>query len=134
MESPVGGFCSRLLELDRGIRFVCVADKAGSMMGYARRKGLTPLLNSQETEMMLLQSVIRMSTRQTLEKKLGDTVYAFAMYEKVKRVTIPIRNSSTITHMVLVSFDVDVNHEPIVLDEVLPEIRHMLQKGQFLPS
>lgn len=132
MEPPVDGLCSRLLTLDEGIRFVCLADMEGNIVGHARRKGLMPLLNPKETKMMVLQSVIRMSTRATLEEKLGDAVYAFAMYEKVKRVTIPLRNSS-ITHVVLASFDPGVDHEPIVLDKILPELgRLLLHKGYFI--
>lgn len=71
-----------------------------------------------------------MSTRETLEKKLGSTVYVFAMYEKVKRVTIPVRNSTKISHIMLVSLDVDVDHEPIILHKILPELKHLaLQKN-----
>lgn len=63
-----------------------------------------------------------MGTRTTIENKLGETVYAFAMYKKVKRATIPIRNASKITHLLLVSFDIETNHEPIILDKILPEL------------
>jgi hypothetical protein len=124
MEPTADDFCSRILALDKGLRFVCIADKEGKLVGKARRKGLRPLLDSNETKTMLLQSLIRMSTRETLEKKLGSTVYAFAMYENVKRVTIPLRNSSKISHIMLVSLDVDVDHEPIVLHKILPELNH----------
>jgi hypothetical protein len=33
-----------------------------------------------------------MGTRKVLEDKLGKTIYAFALYNKVKRATIPINN------------------------------------------
>lgn len=126
MEQTVDDFCSRILALDNGLRFVCIADNEGELVGHARRKGLTPLLDSNETKTMLLQSLIRMSTRETLEKKLGNTVYAFAMYEKVKRATIPLRNSTKISHIMLVSMDVDVDHEPIILHKILPELKHFV--------
>lgn len=130
MEPPTDCLCSRLLTLDGGIRFVCLADVEGNLIGQAHRKGLVPLLNPKETKMMVLQSVIRMSTRAKLEVKLGNTVYAFAMYEKVKRVTIPVRNSSRITYVVLASFDIDVDHEPLIVNKILPELgRLLLQKG-----
>ena len=122
MAGSVDDFCAKLLALDKGIRFVGVANKDGNLVGRAVRKGLVPLLNSKETKMMLLQSVIRMGTRTTLEQKVGDTVYAFAMYKKVKRATIPIRNTSTITHLLLVSFDIETDHEKIILGKILPEL------------
>lgn len=56
MEQTADDFCSRILALDNGLRFVCIADKEGKLVGHARRKGLTPLLDSNETKTMLLQS------------------------------------------------------------------------------
>lgn len=126
MQLTVNDFCSSMLRLDRGIRFVGVADREGRLIGHAYRKGIVPLLTPKETEISVLQSFIRMGTRATLEQKLGDTVYSFTMYRKVKRVTIPLRNSSKITHIFMVSFDVEVNHEPIVLNGILPELENLV--------
>jgi hypothetical protein len=114
-----------MLRIDRGIRFVGVADSEGMLIGYAYRKDIVPLLTPKETEISVLQSFIRMGTRATLEQKLGDTVYSFTMYRKVKRATIPIRNSSKITHIFMVSFDVEVDHEPIILNGILPELEKL---------
>lgn len=126
MQLTINDFCSSMLRLDRGIRFVGVADREGQLIGHAYRKGIVPLLTPKETEISVLQSFIRMGTRATLEQKLGDTVYSFTMYKKVKRVTIPLRNSSKITHIFMVSFDVEVNHEPIVLNGILPELENLV--------
>lgn len=120
MTKTINDFCAKILELDKGIRFVGIADKEGTLIGHARRKGFVPLLNANETKMMLLQSMIRMGTRSTLEGKLGETLYAFAHYKKVKRATIPIRSASGITHIMLVSFDPETNHEPIIVGKILP--------------
>ena len=114
-----------MLTLDKGIRFVGVANKEAKMIGSAYREGLRPLLNPSETEMSILQSIIRMGTRETLEKKLGETVYAFAMYKKVKRAAVPLRRSPKITHILMASFDIDVDHEPIILTKILPELEQL---------
>ncbi|HEX9678879.1 hypothetical protein [Nitrososphaera sp.] len=121
----IDNFCARMLTLDKGIRFVGVANKEAKMIGSAYREGLRPLLNPSETEMSILQSIIRMGTRETLEKKLGETVYAFAMYKKVKRVAVPLRRSSKITHILMASFDINVDHEPIILTKILPELEQL---------
>jgi hypothetical protein len=42
------------------------------------------------------------------------------MYSKVKRATIPLRKDGTITHMLMVSFDVEVDHEPLILKKIIP--------------
>ncbi len=125
MQLTLNDFCSSILGIDRGIRFAGVADMEGKLIGHAYRKGIVPLLTPKETEVSVLQSFIRMSTRGTLEQKLGGTVYSFTMYGKVKRATIPVRSSSRTTHIFMVSFDVDVDHEPIILHKILPELEKL---------
>jgi hypothetical protein len=62
----------------------------GKLLGAAYRQGLQPLMNSQETEHYTIQTVLRASTRETFENKIGKQLYAIAVYEKVIRATIPI--------------------------------------------
>jgi hypothetical protein len=59
-----------------------------------------------------------MGTRQTLAEKIGKTIYAFALYEKVKRATIPINDNSD--YILMVSFDKEAEHETIILNQILP--------------
>jgi hypothetical protein len=125
MQLTISDFCSSILTLNKGIRFAGIANREGQLIAYAYRKGIVPLLTPRETEISVLQSFIRMGTRTTLEQKLGDTVYAFTMYKKVKRVTMPIRNSSQVTHIFMVSFDVEVEHEPIILNKIMPELEKL---------
>jgi hypothetical protein len=113
--------CKRIIELDRGIRFVGVADHIGKLIAYEYRKGHQPLLSKEETERSITQSAIRMGTRKTLEHKLGKIVYAFAMYEQVKRATIPIDGEEK-DKILMISFDIGVEHEPIILKKIIPLI------------
>lgn len=121
MRQTIEDFCSQILELDRGIRFAGIANKDGQLVGHAYRKGLLPLLTEKETEISVLQSVIRSSTRRSLEKKLGRTLFSYTRYEKVKRATIPLKSVSGQQQILMVSFDLDVvDPEPIIMDEILP--------------
>lgn len=126
MQLTISDFCTNILTLNKGIRFAGIANREGQLVAYAYRKGIVPLLTPKETEVSVLQSFIRMGTRTTLEQKLGDTVYAFTMYEKVKRATIPIRNSLQVTHIFMVSFDIEVDHEPIILNKIVPEMEKLI--------
>ena len=54
-----------------------------------------------------------------MEQKLGRTVYAFAMYEKVKRATIPIKDNG----ILMLSFDIGADHEPIIVDKIVPRLK-----------
>ena len=79
---------------------------------------MTPLLTKEESELSALPSIVRMGTRETLEEKIGKTIYAFALYEKVKRATIPIYDNSD--YILMVSFDIEAKHEAIILNKILP--------------
>lgn len=116
--------CKRILRLDDSIRFAGIANNKGEIIVSAYRKGLEPLLTKEESELSVMQSVIRMNIRKTLEAKLGKTVYAFALYEKVKRATMPLyyynNNNNDNGYFLMVSFDIESNHERIILDRILP--------------
>lgn len=123
MEMPaasVHDFCSTVLGLHPGVRFVGIADMQAKLIQHVYRKGLFPLLSDREVEKSILQSAIRMGTRSLLESKMGETVYSFSMYSKVKRATIPLRRDGTITHILMISFDVEVDHEPLILKQIIP--------------
>jgi hypothetical protein len=113
--------CGKILVLDKGIRFAGIATRFGKVVSSVYRGGLDPLLTSQESELSVTQSIIRMGTRQTLEQKLGKTIYAFAMYEKVKRATIPLRDADS--RILMVSFDIESDHERLILEKILPLFR-----------
>nr|WP_294803871.1 hypothetical protein [uncultured Nitrososphaera sp.] len=110
--------CNKVLEVDQYVRFAGVADRLGRLVASQYRRNVKPLLTKEESELSITQSILRMGTRSTLEDKLGQTVYAFALYERVKRATIPIRDPES--HYLMVSFDIEADHEGIILRKMLP--------------
>ena len=113
--------CSHVLQLDNSIRFVGLANNMGSLILYELRKGLVPLLNEEELRSYTLKTVLRMKTREDYESKLGDVVYTFALYKKVKRATIPLDHPNLAA--LTVSFDMAADHEGIIMDKILPMVR-----------
>jgi hypothetical protein len=111
--------CKQILELDKTIRFVGIASIEGKLIAQEYREGLESLLSKEESELSVMQSIIRMGTRKVLEDKVGKTIYAFALYEKVKRATMPLGDSN----ILMVSFDIEANHEYIILNKILPLVR-----------
>lgn len=122
VSSLYGMLCKQILALDKTIRFAGVADRFGKIIAYQYREGLQPLLDTRNSERSIMQSAIRMSTRRTLEEKLGKTVYAFTMYEKVKRVTIPMDKNGQ-DEILMISFDIESNHDQIILTKIIPLIK-----------
>ncbi|WP_148681603.1 hypothetical protein [Candidatus Nitrososphaera gargensis] len=113
--------CSQVLQLDNSIRFAGLANHMGSLISYELRKGLVPLLNEEELKSYTLKTVLRMKTREDYESKLGDVIYTFALYKKIKRATIPLDHPNLAA--LTVSFDMAADHEGIIIDKILPMIR-----------
>jgi hypothetical protein len=83
---------------------------------------LRPLATKEESEVSVLNSFTKMNTRAVMEAKIGKTIYAYALYKNVKRATIPVMELSKLTHIFMVSFDTDVEHEPIILKQIIPQL------------
>ena len=112
--------CSQVLRLDNSIRFAGVANNMGSLIAYELQKGIVPRLD-EELQRNIMKTVLRMKTREDYESKLGDVVYTFALYKKVKRASIPLRHPHLA--VLMVSFDMAADHESIIMDKILPVIR-----------
>ncbi|MEW6604894.1 MAG: hypothetical protein AB1351_09455 [Thermoproteota archaeon] len=113
--------CTQVLQLDRSIRFAAIANDMGTLIAYELRKGVEPLLNEEELRDNIMKSVLRMKTREDYESKLGEVIYTFALYKKVKRATIPLEHP--FLAVLTVSFDMAADHEIIILDKILPMMR-----------
>jgi hypothetical protein len=113
--------CKRIIELDDKIRFAGIPNKFGKQIVVEYRKGLDPLLTDSESELYAIETVIRMNTRKDFESRLGKPVYSFTLYEKLKRVTIPLDNKDY--PILMVSFDIEANHESIILENIIPFIK-----------
>lgn len=117
--------CKQIFAFDKSIRFAGVADRYGTTILTEYRKTSTPLLSKQESALSIIQASIRMGSRKTLQPKLGKIVYAFTFHEKVKRATIPLINDSYL----MVSFDVDANHDSIIMKKILPLLTKLDLRG-----
>jgi hypothetical protein len=112
--------CSKIIESDKAIRFVGISNKMGNQLISRYRSGLTPLLTPSEIEMYAMQTVLRMNTRKDFESNLGKPLYSFTLYQKVKRVTIPLENKEY--PILMASFDLEADHDNIIVNKILPLI------------
>jgi hypothetical protein len=65
-----------------------------------------------------------MNTRKDFESKLGKPIYSFTLYEKLKRVAISLDNNDY--PILMVSFDIEADHESIILEKIIPFVRKEL--------
>ena len=118
--------CNQVLQLDKAIRFAGVANNMGTLIAYKLRKGLVPLLNEEELQNNIMKTLLRMKTREDYESKLGDVIYTFALYKRVKRASIPLDHPDLA--VLTVSFDMAADHDSIIIDKILP----VLNKGNWM--
>jgi hypothetical protein len=113
-------FPGSIISLDKSIRFSCIVDRLGHILAYKYRQGLTPLMTYEETCKNALLSVIRHSTRQSWENKMGRTLYSITRYERLTRASIPMPAKC----LLLVSFDAEVREvDRLVQEKIIPLLR-----------
>ena len=113
--------CNQVLQLDKSIRFAGIANNMGTLVAYKLRKGVVPLLNEEELQNNIMKTVLRMKTREDYESKLGDVIYTFALYKRVKRATIPLDHPDLA--VLTVSFDMAADQDSIIMDKILPVLK-----------
>ncbi len=113
--------CNQVLELDKSIRFAGIANNMGTLVAYKLRKGIVPMLNEEELQNSIMKTVLRMKTREDYESKLGDVIYTFALYKRVKRASIPLDHPDLA--VLTVSFDMAADQDSIIMDKILPALK-----------
>lgn len=107
--------------MDKTVRFAGIASLEGRILAAEYKEGVKSLLTLQESELSIMQSLMRMSIRKTLEGKLGKTVYATAIYQKVKRATISLFNEGEkCDSYLMISFEREASPEAIIKEKILP--------------
>lgn len=91
----------RIMGLDVNIRHARVCDMDANVVSARKRMGVTNLLTEEETTESLKYSVNSWRTRSNLAHKIGRGRYVLAVYEKLRRITMPLGES----HLLLVSID-----------------------------
>ena len=123
----LSSICDQVLHSDTSIRFVGIPNKMGKLAVSRYRDGLVPIITEQETEILAIESVLRMNTRKDFESKFGRPIYSFTLYEKVKRATITLQDNNSEEYPILmVSFDREADHDFIIMNKILPIIKEQV--------
>lgn len=103
-----------VLAIDPKIRYAVIQNNVGEKKHGGFREGINPILNDDELKMMHYYASQRWQTRKNIEHKLGNTKYAMAEYDKLKRITFPIDEK----HLLMITTEIDSNHTGII-DNIL---------------
>jgi len=99
-----------VMETDHHIRYVTICDMEGHEIGTAIRKGVTPILNDEEHKETLHYAVTAWKTRAKFEPKIGKGKYVLAVYENLRRMTMPIGKK----YMMLITWGPDGGTQDII--------------------
>jgi hypothetical protein len=115
-----------IFELDRSIICIVIANLANGKIIATKYKedAMLRSLTRQESELLTMQSLIRMGTRRTLEYKLGRALYSSTVYENVSRASISLSNEQENEggddSILMLTFDKNADHEGIIKSKILP--------------
>ena len=85
---------SKIVQINDSIRFASVCDKEGNILSSQHKHSEENLLTLEETHASLQYSLERWKERDKLQEKIGQGRYSVVAYEKIKRVTIPLKSGN----------------------------------------
>jgi hypothetical protein len=120
-------FGEQLLNFQKSLRWVGVANRYGVLLSGEQRDNLKPFMTEEENEEYAANAVNRYTTRIKFQTKIGKLNYAFGRYEKISRVTIPINQY----YYLLLTFDTEEkNYDDLIMNKIVPLIRKYDDKFQ----
>ena len=116
--------CSDILNLNRFIRFVGLANNLGTLLAASYREGLIPLMTKEETKHYAVQAVLRAAIREDFLSKLGRFKHSIGTYDRLIRATVPIMIEDNLQakFFLLLSFDIGTDVKEVIENELLPYI------------
>ncbi|HZI69739.1 MAG TPA: hypothetical protein VFD60_01125 [Nitrososphaeraceae archaeon] len=111
-------FVKKILNLNRSIRWVGIANQRGIIIKETYREELTPLLTSEENLEYAANTIARHKERIKYEPKIGKLEYTLVKYERVNRIMIPLNNNN---NYLLFSLDVEqIDYDNIIKKNIIP--------------
>jgi hypothetical protein len=100
----------KIMHTDEHIRYATIADMEGNEIKSRVREGVEPFLNPKETKETLLYAANAWKIRKSFEPKVGKGQYVLAVYEKLRRLTMPIADK----YLLMVTWGTDGGTTDIV--------------------
>jgi len=90
---PEGRLVSMILEANKYVRYACICDGDGNILWNSRRNDIQSLISLEDTKASVKRACENWMERDKLSAKIGKGKFAIVGYEKLKRVTVPMRNN-----------------------------------------
>jgi len=111
-----GKLVSMLMEANKYVRYAAICDNEGKILWNCYRNGVQNILTLEETKSTLKRALDTWKTRDELSAKIGKGRFAIVGYDKIKRITVPLKND----HMLFLSVEGD---KPEYIKDVLNVVK-----------
>ncbi len=101
-----------ILILDPKMRFVAILNLQGKLVHKGHRREIQSYLNSLDQMTSVQHALESWHLRSQYVEQIGLTKYAMAIYEKIRRYTVPIGQ----THLLYITTEPDISHEMFMQD------------------
>ena len=113
-----GRLVSMLLEANKNVRYACICDSEGKILWNSRRNDIQSMLTLEDTKASLKIACEIWKERDKLSGKIGKGRYAIVDYEKLKRITVPLKNN----HLLYLHVEPD---KPAYIGDILKIIKYV---------
>ncbi len=96
-----------ILSLDPKVRFVAILNLQGKLVHKGHRREIQSYLNSLDQMTSVQHALESWHLRSQYVEQIGLTKYAMAIYEKIRRYTVPIGQ----THLLYITTEPEISHE-----------------------
>jgi hypothetical protein len=103
-----------IMELDPKIRLVTICDIDGRVLYSEHREGVRNLLTPEESKKSLELAINAWKIRSELATNIGKGKYVLAVYEKIKRITMPLGHDNDDNHLLYITTEPEADHSNII--------------------
>ena len=113
-----GRLVDMLLEANKNVRYACICDSEGKILWNSRRNDIQSMLTLEDTKASVKAACENWMKRDKLSGKIGKGRYAIVDYEKLKRITVPLKNN----HLLYLHVEPD---KPAYIGDILKIIKYV---------
>ena len=113
-----GNLVNRIFNLDKNIRFIAIANKSGEILAKGSKPNIPLFLSPEETQETLHHAISAWKSREKHYSKIGEGLYTLAVYEKLRRATIPLPSGN----LLLVTID-NAGGQQQIMDKIINEVK-----------
>ena len=117
-----------ILKVDKKIRYATIFDMAGTIKYSGHRKDVSSLLTPVESKKSLQQAINAWKSRNEFAEKIGKGKYVLAVYDKIKRITLPLDDE----HLIYITAEADADHDKII-KKTLDLKKELLHRPDGMP-